>query len=267
MEWTAPAECPDRADIVDLVEHALGEDPNVNLTAIATVTRSAGAFRALLHLTSAAGHGRRILENPRCELLAESVALVIALGAPRPERPRRQAAGKRRDGGLTPALSAHAAAVVGPLPRLAIGAGGSVAVEGFATLRLELTGSYYAHQATTFDATPIGARFELIGIGARGCRLFRIGAVELAPCLGARSYVINGEGFGGMLSLDGSSLSWGPTLGVFGRLRILQRLAFYIAADGVALVSRRRFVFSDVGPLHRPGLLAFQLFAGPEVRF
>ena len=82
VEWTAPPECPDQADMVDFVERALGDATNANLTATANVTRSAGVFRAVLHITSSAGYGQRILENARCELLAESVALVIALSTP-----------------------------------------------------------------------------------------------------------------------------------------------------------------------------------------
>jgi hypothetical protein len=267
VEWTAPPECPDQADMVDLVERALGDTSNANLTATAKVTRSAGLFRAQVLITSSAGFGQRILENPRCELLAESVALVIALSTPQYAAPRRKPAHERSDGGLAAALSAHAAAVVGPLPRLAIGAGGTLAVEGFAALRLELSGTYYAHQTSRFDEMNIGARFRLIGFGARGCRLWTLGPFELAPCLGAQFYAITGKGFGGMVSHDGGSLLWGPTLGVLGRLRLLPQLAFILAADGVVPVSRRRFVFSDVGRLHRPSAFAFQLFAGPEVRF
>ena len=244
------------------VERSLGDAADVNLTATAHVTRAAGLYRARVHITSPVGLGERILENTRCELLAESVALVIALSAPHSAGARRKPAR-----GLSPALSAHAAAVVGPLPRLALGAGGTLGVEGIAALRLDLSGTYYAHQSSTFDEMNAGARFGLLAFGVRGCRIWAIGSLELAPCLGAQFYRITGEGFGGMVSLDRGSLMWGPALGVLGRLRLLEQLALCLMVDGVVPVSRRRFVFSDVeGPLHRPSAFAFQLFVGPEVR-
>lgn len=266
VEWTAPPECPDHGDIVSSVERSLGDPANVNLTATATVTRTAGIFRASVAITSSAGHGERILENTRCELLAESVALVIALSAPHFADAGEHAHDSPHDG-LSPALSAHATAVTGLLPRLALGAGGTLALEGFAALRLELGGSYYAQQSSTFDEMSIGGHLGLLGIGLRACRIWTLGAFELAPCLGARFHRIAGMGFGGMVSLDGASLVWGPALGMFSRVRLLQRLALYLSADAVAAVSRRPFVFSDVGVLHRPAAVAFQLFVAPEVRF
>ena len=266
VEWIAPPECPNQAHVVSIVERSLGSAAKVNLTATANVTRATGTYRAEVRITSSAGSGQRILESPRCELLAESVALVIALSAPRVARPSRELARDAPSGGLEPELSLHAAALTGPLPRLAVGAGGAVAVEGFAALRLELNGTYYAHQTATFDDMNIGADLRLLGIGLRGCRIWNVGAFELAPCLGAQLYWIAGKGFGGMVSRGGDSLVWGPALGVFGRLRLLRRLALYLAADGVAPIARQRFVFPDVGVLHRPAAWAFQLFIGPEVR-
>ena len=116
VEWTAPPECPEQADVLSIVERSLGDATNVNLTATASVTRAAGLYRARVHITSPVGLGERMLENTRCELLAESVALVIALSAPSFAGARRKPARGASDGGLAPALSAHASAVVGPLP-------------------------------------------------------------------------------------------------------------------------------------------------------
>jgi hypothetical protein len=264
--WTAPPECPDEADVLSEVEDSLGDGANVNLTATAIVTRAAGVFRAHVHVTSPAGLGERVLENSRCELLAESVAVVIALSAPRGSERRKLAS--ESSAGLAPALSAHAAAVVGPLPHPALGAGGTFALEGLAALRFELGGTYYAGQSATFDRMSIGARFQLLAFGARACRVWVLRAYELAPCLGARLYRIAGRGFGGMLQSSGDLLMWGPALGVLGRVRLLHQLALMLTMDGVVPFPRRTFVFSDVDPpLHRPSVFAWQLFFGPEVRF
>jgi hypothetical protein len=40
-----------------------------------------------------------------------------------------------------------------------------------------------------------------------------------------------------------------------------------IAADGFVPVSRRQFVFDDVGILHRPSAIALQVLLASEVRF
>jgi len=264
IEWTAPPECPEQAEVVSNVERSLGDDARVNLTVTASVTRAQDLYRAHVHIASPAGLGERTLENARCDVLAESVAVVIALSVPPPvagARPR-----EHMDG-LAPALSAHAAAVTGPLPRLALGGGGTFALEGIAALRLELGATYYAHQSATFDDTEIGAHFKLLALGVRGCRVWALGAFELAPCLGAQFYRITGEGFGGKVSHSGGTLMWGPALGVLARLRVLAQLALDLTIDGVVPIARQRFVFSDVGSLHRASAFAFQFFVGPEVRF
>jgi hypothetical protein len=54
---------------------------------------------------------------------------------------------------------------------------------------------------------------------------------------------------------------------VLARLRVLAQLALDLTIDGVVPIARQRFVFSDVGRLHRASAFAFQLFVGPEVRF
>lgn len=267
VEWTAPPECPDQDDVVSDVERALGEGAKPNLTAIARVTRAADTFRAQVRITSSAGFGDRDLEAVSCEILAESVALVIALSASRSADSRGEVKHREHDRGLEVALSPHASAAIGPLPEPAFGAGATIAIEGFAALRLELSGTYHARQSHTFDETNVGGRFDLLRLGARGCRLWTLGAFELGPCFGAQLYRIEARGFGGMLSYSGESLMWGPAAGAFGRLRLLDRFAVHLTADAVVPVSRQRFVFSDVGPLHRPSILALQLVIAPEVLF
>jgi hypothetical protein len=262
--WTAPADCPDRADMLSRVEASMGDDGvPAGLRVTADVSRAADLFRARVSIRSDNGTGQRVLENRDCDLLADSVALVIALSASDSSRDHRDGG----DEGLTLALSAHATAASGPLPALALGVGGALAIEGLSALRLELSGSYYASQTSTYDQMNVGAGFRLLRFGARGCRLWTVGLFELAPCLGVQVYRIEGKGFGGMRGTDGHAYLWGPALGVFGRLRVSRGFALAIAADAMLPVSRQRFVYTDVGPLHRPDVFAFQLFISPEVRF
>jgi hypothetical protein len=260
IDWNAPTECPSKADMVSRVERSLSDAPaQAALTATANVTRTSGTYRATLRIQSTAGSGERTLENANCEILADSIALVIALSAA-----DTLASQARR---LTLALSAHATAVSGPLPSLALGGGAGLALEGFWALRVELSGTYYAPQSSTYEQTVVGASFDLLRFGARACRLWSAGHFDLAPCLGAQLYRIAGNGFGGVRYSNGSAYVWGPALGVFARLRLYSIVAAVLAADATLPVSRQTFVYTDLGPLHRPAALALQLFIGPEVRF
>jgi len=242
------------------VKRSLGDDSaRTNLSAAVHVTQTPDTYRAQVRTHSREGSGERVLENESCEILADSVALVIALSASAPD-----SSGER---GLAIALSAQVTAATGPLPKLALGVGGALAVEGFWSMRLEVGGTYYVAQSTTYEQTNIGARFKVLRLGARGCRLWSVAKFDFAPCFGVQIYRIQGYGFGGMKWSDGTSYLWGPALGVFGRFRLFSALALVLAADVVVPVSRQSFVYTDLDVLHRPASLAFQLFIGPEVQF
>jgi hypothetical protein len=265
LEWSAPAECPDRAELASRVSRLVGGLTKTNLTAVTEVTRSAGVYRARLRVTSSAGLGERVLENASCEILAGSIALVIALSAaPSPDVSQLDDA---RDEGLALAISANASALFGPLSQPALGVGGGIAVEGFSSLRFELRGAYFAPQSTTFDRSSLGGRFGLITFGVRGCRLWSFGAFDLAPCAGADLDHVTASGFGGTVSRQREADWWGPALGVFSRLHLAKALAIDFAADGVVPLFRRRFVFSDVGELQRASAIALEVRVAPEVRF
>jgi len=264
LEWFAPPDCPDKADVISRVEQSLRGAAAGHLIATADVKRAQGSYRAQLRTTSSQGVGERRLEHADCEILADSVALVIALSA--------ASSGKRVDGGgqgagLALSLSAHATAVSGPLPRVALGAGGALAVEGLWSLRVELSGTYYAQQSARFAGTNVGGDFTLLRLGLRGCRVWSLGAVDLAPCLGAQLYRIDGMGVGGVSHAGGEAYMAGPAAGVFGRLWLRRGFAIQLAAEVFTPVARRRFVYSDLGPLHRPDVFAFQVFIAPEVSF
>lgn len=258
--WRAPSDCPTEADMVSRVRRSLGADTSqTQLSAVADVTQISGVYRAAVRIQGRSGSGERVLENANCEILADSVALVIALSA--------SGSSALEERGLTLALSAHATAVSGPLPKFGLGLGVGLAFEGVWALRVELSGSYYVEQSSTYDQTSIGARFQMLRFGARGCRLWSVGRFDFAPCFGAEIYRVAGEGYGGMKYSNGTAYVWGPALGVFGRLRLFSVVGLVVAADATVPVTRRRFIYSDLGPLHRPAALAFQLFIAPEVQF
>ena len=271
IEWTAPAECPDHAELVSRVEQALGDAVTANLTASARVTRAADSFSARLRITSAAGFAERTLEGARCDIVADSVALVIAMSAPRSAGPKPAPSNVSPVGatmpGLTFRLSAHGTASIGTLPRIGLGVGGTLALEALSALRLELGGTYYVPQIATFTGVEAGAHFSALRVGARGCGLWAIRPLDLGACLGAQLQRIEGKGFGGAVPRSGAALYLGPSVGVFVRLHVWRSLAVHVAADAVWFFTRQRFVFGGLGPLFQPARSSFQVFIGPEVQF
>jgi len=269
VEWNAPPECPDRDQLESRVRRLVGNAVTTNLTATTQVKHIAGTYRARVQITSASGFGEREIENTRCELLADSVALVVAMSA---STSADSTSGRASQSQRAVSASANASVALGPLPNATLGVSGAVALEGFSSVQLELRGGYYVPQTATFDEPAIdggalGARFRLLTFGARGCRFWRLGALELAPCVGAEVYHVEASGFGGAVGRDGAATWWGPAAGLLARVRLTKAFAIRAAADGVVPLSRRRFVFSDLGALHRASALALHVLVGPEVRF
>ena len=211
-----------------------------------------------------------MLESKSCRALGEDVALVIALStshssgkAVQLERPREATIGE-----LALTLGAHATTALGPMASAALGAGGTLALEGPAALRLELSGTYYAPQTVKFDQHPSdGAKMKLLRAGLRLCRLWSLSAIDLGGCVGGQLFRLAGTGFGSaVVSRSGVSTLGGPSLGVFARLQLSDRLALLFAADGVVQLARDSFVFGVFGLLHKPSSFALQLFLASEVR-
>jgi hypothetical protein len=215
-----------------------------------------------VRIGNAKGVAERALENERCDILADSVALVIALSSDSARKPERGEP-------LAFAVSAHVSAISGPLKQLAFGFGGALAFEGFSSLRFELRGTHTLAQDTTYAGSSLGASFGLTTFAARGCRLWRFGMIELAPCIGADVHHVsaNATGFGGAEERQGEATSWGPAAGLFSRLQLAKAFAIFIAAEGVVPLTKRSFVYADVGVLYRASDITLQLLVAPEVRF
>jgi len=246
------------------IAHALGDDTLLeNLSVIGNVTQTGAGYRAQLSIQTDGGTGQRILDNNRCDILAESVALVSALSANRALASSSNESGRM----LVVGVSAHVSLAAGPLPQPALGAGVGFALEGWRSLRWEINGSYYAEQGATYADLSIGADFRLVRVAARGCRVWSTGRIDLAPCVGAELYRIDGAGFGGMVQRNGGSFLWGPELSILLRLRVWRQLAVQLSAGATFAVSRQRFTYGDLGLLHRPDALAYQISLAPELLF
>jgi hypothetical protein len=232
------------------------------LSAVTDVTRTPSGYRARLRTVSPAGTGERVLEHARCEVLADSVAVVIALTVATPEDEARKDAAAR----LSVAASAYVSALFGMLPKPAFGVGAALALEA-ASLRFELRGAFQLPQSTTFETMPLGAEFRAVSFAARGCWLPSAGAFALGPCIGADVQHVTATGFGGEVMLSGHATSWGPALGAFGRVRLAETFGIVVVAEGAVPISRQHFVYPDVGVLHRAALVTVQLLMAAEVHF
>jgi hypothetical protein len=259
ITWRAPSECPSEASLLTRVARALGDHElaPAHTVSVRVAAKSGGGYRAKLQIQSPKGPAERTLENPSCEVLADSVALVIALSAGYP-------ASKRASPKLL--LSAHTTATHGPLPQLALGAGGALAVEGLAALRFEAGASLHFGQSLRYSGSSVGASFGLIRVGARLCRVWTLGRLDLAPCLGAELYRVAADGFGGETHHAGTAYLFGPALGAHTRLRLFTHFSVSLGLDASAPLARRGFVYEDLGLLHRPAVFAFQLWVAPEVQ-
>jgi hypothetical protein len=259
VQWQAPAGCPDGADMLERIERALGRDlVSPDASVVAKVTQHAALYRVLLRIQAADGVGERTLEHAQCEVLADSAALVIALSVSQPRVSTQS---------LEVAVGLYASILSGPLPRPALGAGMSLAVSGWARLRWELSGSYSIAQSVSYPGLSVGADFGLLRLAARGCSVWSLGRFELAPCLGVALHRIAGEGFGGMVERSGSSWMWAPELSTLLRVRVWRALALQLSAGAGVELSRQRFVYGDLGVLHRPDAWAFWVSLAPEVLF
>lgn len=262
IDWTAPLGCPSRDELTSRVAQLIGGAVRSDLIAATEVTHAADGYRALVRVERAAGAGERVLENARCDVLMESVALVLAMSTLMPEQHSDE------DARHAFVASAHGAALFGPLPKPALGVGAALGLDIQKSFRVEIRGTYYLSQSATFDQDDtLGGAFRLYRFAARGCRLFNVGIVELGPCLGADVAHLRANGFGGITSYDRKSTWWAPAGSLFGRVRFAKSFSVYLVAEGIAPLSRRAFVFSDVGALYRPWPLALQLLIAPEARF
>jgi hypothetical protein len=260
IDWTAPPECPTARDLRMRVMNLLDSVPHPSLLATIEVTRSAQGYRAHVVLRGPSGFGERRLEDARCDVLVDSVAVLLALSIPSP-------ASSDTERALSLVLRPEARVSSGPLPLPAAGVGAAIAVEGLASFRLELHGGYYVPQSTTFEQTTLGSDFQLLTVGACICRLWSLQSVQWGPCLGAEVHHVSASGFGGVNQRPGSTTFWGPSLQLFARAQLSPMFGISVAIEGAVPITRPQFVFSDVGPLHRVGAVALQASVGPEVRF
>ncbi len=278
------------------------EDPE--LVAAIVVDERDGGWHAQLELVVDGNGGVRELQAEGCDTLADAVVFVVAatidpavtpretdfdalpradelwlarqdvrLRSPSPRRaaasllPRRASPRPRAP---TPSLrvgiAAAAVLAIGPLPGVAGGIAGALALL-HRRVRVELGGTFLAAKRARFDGRPAaGGELRLVAADARACPRWSWGGFGLDACAGVQVGVVHGRGFG----IDQPATTRQPWVALTAGPRIsyapLRRLAFVLGADLLVPIVRPAFGVDGLGRLWRPLPAGFSGALGVELR-
>jgi hypothetical protein len=179
------------------------------------------------------------------------------------------------------AIDAFASTETGALPTTLAAFGGAIAFRLHSLLRLELDGAYSLSQSSMLAAGPGGA-FAVLGFGARACvpfeaeiargrlsmrRALGVGALEIAPCVGAHVEEISGAGVKVDVRRQAQAWAWGPEVGLFLRWPLARAVAVRLGVAASTPLSRPQFVIDRVGVVDQAWPVELRVAIGPEVRF
>jgi hypothetical protein len=291
LQWQAPSECPQAADLSAELARIARAQPGFTLTPLAasgTVEQHAGQYRVQLKTQYAGEAGERQLEARDCATLARSVTLVLALAfgpgvelVREPELPEAQTTPEAEvapvvepepklveppppvPSTVRTALLVGAAAQLAllPSPALALGLGVEVSSVPWS---VELHTS--AWPGVNEDAAPDAhARFDGLGGTLLGCGELTRVALRAQLCGGAGVAALRGRTSGQLETKTavapwyalaaGGQLSW-PSSGSL-RLRLEARLALSL--------NRPRFVIENLSQTQRVPLLVPDLGASVSI--
>ena len=307
--WNAPPECPDATHLRRTIEHyaARGLDETGALLPAASGELEAqpGGYRLRLHMEVAGGASvDRVLDDPSCEVLSETAALMIAVtidpnavtrpppprvepppepaepqpeivvAAPEPAKvvtpPRSCDAGPSRlRTDLRPCvgLEARAIAQLGILPQTAgAGIGGDLAIT-WARLRLEVSAAHYFTRTARTSNDPVQGGELALTAGALGaCARLGRRAFELPLCAGGELGAIHGRGIG-IDEPHTERVLWAAAwLGPRAMWVVHRRLVLLGGVDLVVPLARYRFEIAGIGVVHRVGPVGGRFRLGLGVR-
>jgi hypothetical protein len=279
VAWRAPAVCPQEDSVRALIATWLGQSAGeLDLGSVrvdATVSQQDAGFSLDLVLESPAGSAREHLSARRCETLAKTVALkvalavdpVTALASVEPE-PRSAKAPARPP---PPAVSGGVRAVGGIALGLLPGVTAATLLVGSLRLgdfRFELGGGYWFPRSVTYDGLPtVGANLRMFGAVARVCPTASIGRVEVPLCAGVEAGIVRATGFG-VPERRTSDRPWvALTLGPGLAVPLFGGWYFWAEADAGFGVVIPSFRVRNLPRLYQPENGAAEAWAGLEVRF
>jgi len=262
LEWTAPAQCPDRAFVLAETQALLGKvapaAPGRRLTARGALLKDGELWRLHLVVDGGEGPAERDLADESCSRLAQAASLVLGLWLASPPVPAAAPPTRREE---IPPRRFFARAVLGgdlgtlrapsPGPGVAVGA-------LLGRTRLEAVASYW------FPQTAQGAEDRLWSTGIHSCTGL-VTLPELEACAGVEGGRMEGRGFKGDASVvhapwlglvAGAALGWPIEEWLVLRVEILV---------GLTLVSPT-FDLVD-GTVRGPAPVFGRLATGLELRF
>jgi hypothetical protein len=285
LEWTAPAECPTRDEMLDRITSTIGkmdaaQEP-VRASAVA-VQEPSGEWRGDIELSVFGQTATRRVHRDSCRAVSDALALLVALvvnpdaapaiahePSPAPEGPPppavAPAVAQRPRGRLI--VGASALVDTGMLPSSSYG-GELYAGWAQGRVELEIVGAGLSAVNGVLASNPTeGASFWLAHVGGRGCYEVVQTAFNLAPCVGVGSEWIVATGFGS----DHPSRATGVlAVSSFGARTIAwlsSRFALRIGAEGVVPLARPSFEISNGGTVFRVPWALFRASGGAEVYF
>jgi hypothetical protein len=302
LSWTAPATCPERAQVLFELERALGT-PLAQATTLVfrvRIEHAQPALQAVLHVVDelAPQPLERVLVGTDCRRLVDELVLAMALASQaspnaNPERPAPEPVGVppatptaapppiagaavddtglETNGTAFPerwGVSLWMLGDVGSLPRA--GMGTSLAIRaGWSDLEFRAVGSLLFEQHATVDAEGMGAAVGGdVGLAAgslSACVTPAINADWLSLCLGFEAGRLSGQGTG-IARPDSRGVLWlAPRADVsllFPLPGTRMRAGVVLTAESV--LSRDEFVIPGQGSVHRPASAVGRAALGVE---
>lgn len=301
LEWTAPASCPARDDVLARVDELLESSPAPDRTVSARghVTEAAGRPRYRLDLVVMGNEAnRRSLSGDDCAHLADAAALILALALDPEALTRGEPAPAPTDAGLAPpieaappkppppridapvaatptahprsplGLSASARMVldVGSLPRATSGIGAVLTLTG-AHLAFELAATTYERRFTLNGPRNgrAGAWVDLATASAHGCYRDTVLHIDLRACLGGELGRESTSGVNLVRSRDVSGLWSAASAMLLARALPRSRISPVAGLSLVVPIGSPPVVVDNFGTLFDPSPVVLRFMLGLDV--
>jgi hypothetical protein len=283
--WNAPEACPSRERVQMEIARLLGGAIEIahedDLDVRASVTHGIG-WSVVLTTRVSGQLGRRSIEAPSCESVAEATALIVALMID-PDAVAAQAQGPK--GRRVPAPSPRAAAVARPLgvvaglhaqgrlatlPNVDLGMGVGLGLVGRRWL-LDLRGTYgLRRDQLAYLSSRSGAygRFNISTGALAACLNLGSTALAFGPCAVAEAGWVSAEGYGTTQGFSRHA-PW-AALGAGGYLwfAVGHHLLLVLQADALVPIWRPEYVFRNLpGVVFRAPAVGGRFLAGIAWRF
>ncbi len=295
LAWTAPRECPTKAEIKARVERLVGPNHRLGdaLGARSVVSKDErGGFHGEVSLAVDPSSPARRIDGDSCEAVSDAIVLILAIAvdpdaaaptvttrttgdpaapvsapsaspAVAEDRPTGVTADRVRPFAVTGAgiVDSGLFGVVTPGAELALGLRGS-------HFSLDLAGAWLAATRATLAGRPSeGSSASALQLLARGCGAFGGGPITVGPCIGAGISSISAHGFGATQSVDRSTALLLGLVGARASYRLAPAIALWAELDAVLAAQRPTFVIDNAGTVAQVPLATARLGGGLEMRF